>query len=791
MSSYRSFITDTWPPILARTYLLITGFIVLFYLFPQQIKASECFLRGRILDEGKQAIPGVTISLESTQKGTTTDALGFFKMTWDANNAASIRISAVGYESKTMSITAGSCPDLGDLSLRTSLQQLRPLIVTATRSARSLDGVSLPVTVVGQQEIRLRSAQRLGDLLSELGGLNVVNDFGLGVQVQGFDPDYTLIMIDGDPVIGRTAGTLDLNRIALADVRQIEIVKGPSSSLYGSEALAGVVNIITDRGDDPWKLQGATTLGSYGYSDTQGQIQLKQGKLAQTLFLNHNRSDGYDLNPSTRWNTTSKTWSTSARANTQWKASDKLNLRLSLRAYQEDQRNQDAFITTQRGLADVLYFATQRDGTMSTEVLYQAKPDLQIGFRNQASLYQTDAYYRFDSDGVRFDPTRFDQAYVRPEWSVIRTYDKHQWSGGLGWIYESVRSDRYIDGLNTQNTQFIYLQHEWEITERWTLLSGLRYDRPEVYDSKLSPRISTANKRGLFTFRGAFGTGFKSPDFRHLYLDFFNAAGAYRVLGSQSAGQEIGRLLENGSLQTSDLFLPLDQLTTLKPEQSIALNAGFDVNSETIGLSVNLFRNKVTDLIEYTRAALLANGQTLFTYQNISSVRLSGIELDGRWPLHPRLQVGFAYQYLDSRDQKVVNDIKSGNVFRRDPGTGNVSRVRLKEYGGLPNRSRHSGNLSLVIKEIIKDSDLSVRAVYRGRYGFGDANGNGIIDQDIEYGRSYVMLNGTFTKHVGKFLEMQAKVLNALNETDPDRLLTTPGRQFQFGLRFLSQSSSK
>jgi outer membrane receptor for ferrienterochelin and colicins len=763
----------------------IIGFaLLLIHLFPQGAQAAECFLRGRIIDEGKQVIPGVTILVEATQKGTTTDNEGVFKMAWDQTIQSPIRISAVGYVTRSISVGIGSCPNMGDLILNASTQELRPLIVTATRSVRSLDGVSLPVTVVGQQEIRRRSTQRLGDLLSELGGLQVVNDFGLGLQLQGFDPDYTLIMIDGEPVIGRTAGTLDLNRIALADVRQIEIVKGPSSSLYGSEALAGVVNIITDRADEELRYQAATSLGSYGYSDSQGQIQFKEGKLSQTVFLNHNRSDGYDLNPSTRWATTSKTWSTSLRTNTQWNPSDKLSLRVSMRAYQEEQRNQDAFITTQRGLADVLYFATQRDGTISTEAQYQAKPDLQFALRNQASGYQTDAYYRFDSDRILFDPTSFDQAYLRPEASVVKTYDKHQMSGGLGWIYESVRSDRYLDGINRQNTQFIYLQHEWEITDRWTLLSGLRYDRPEVYDPKLSPRISTAIKRGDVTFRAAFGTGFKSPDFRHLYLDFFNAAGAYRVLGSQTAGQEIGRLLQNGSLQTDDLFLPIGELFSLKPEQSMALNAGFDYNREALSLSVNLFRNKVTDLIEYTRAALLASGQTLFTYQNINSVRLSGLELDGRWPIRANIQLGFAYQYLDSRDLEVVNDIKSGLIFRRDPNSGVVSRVRLREYGGLANRSRHSGNLSVFIKDLIKDSDLSVRAVVRGRYGFGDANGNGIIDQDLEYGRSHVNLNATFIKELGKHLDVQFKVLNALNVTDPERLLTTPGRQLQFGIRF-------
>ena len=749
-----------------------------------RVVASDCIRQGRILDEANQAIPGVNVYVESLQKGTTTNKEGHFSLSLPQYFNQTLRLSAVGYQTKVVPIARGSCSDLGDITLLSSVQNLRPLIVTATRNMRSLDGLSLPVTVVDQQEIRRRSSQRLGDILSELGGLHVVNNFGLGLQVQGFDPDYTLIMIDGDPVIGRTAGTLDLKRIAIADVRQIEIVKGPSSSLYGSEALAGVVNIITDRDAQGLHLEGATSLGSYGYSDSHAQLKIHQGKLSQSLFLNHNRSDGYDLNPSTRWATSSKTWSTSLRSNTQWNASDKLGLRLSVRAYQEDQRNQDAFITTQRGMADVLYFARQRDATISAEAQVQPKPGLQFTLRNQASFYETDAFYRFEEDRLRFDPNVFEQVYLRPEGSIVRSLDKHQISAGLGWMYESVQSGRYIDGLNQQNTAYLFAQHDWEITDRWSVLTGLRYDHPQVYTSKWSPRLSSAYSWDGITFRAAFGTGFKSPDFRHLYLDFFNAAGAYRVLGSQSAEQVIGRLIEQDLLRVEDLGMPIEQLANLKPEQSLAFNTGFDMKRDDLSLSLNLFRNKVTDLIEYTRAAQLSNGQTIFTYQNINAVQLSGLELDGSWSVQSNLQIGFGYQYLDSRDVDVVRDINNGLIFRRDPNSGEVSRVSMSEYGGLPNRSRHSAQLGFLVQNLIKDSDLNVRAIYRGRYGFGDANGNGIIDQDLEYGRSTVMLNGTFLKQIGKHVEVNFKVLNALNVTDPERLLTSPGRQFQFGIRF-------
>ena len=121
------------------------------------------------------------------------------------------------------------------------------VVVTATRTERKLGNVAVPVTIISQQTIRQSGSLRLKDILQEQTGLYITNGFGAGVQMQGLNPDYTLILIEGEPLVGRTAGVLDLNRISAGSVKKIEIVKGPSSSLYGSEAMAGVINIITDK----------------------------------------------------------------------------------------------------------------------------------------------------------------------------------------------------------------------------------------------------------------------------------------------------------------------------------------------------------------------------------------------------------------------------------------------------------------------------------------------------------------------------------------------------------------
>ena len=126
---------------------------------------------------------------------------------------------------------------------------IRPLdevVVTATRSIRDLSSLPLPVALISRNKIIKSGTVRLNEILNEQTGITTVFDESgfEGVQIQGISSDYILILIDGVPLIGRRAGNFDLNRIALGNIKQVEIVKGPSSSLFGSEALGGVINFI-------------------------------------------------------------------------------------------------------------------------------------------------------------------------------------------------------------------------------------------------------------------------------------------------------------------------------------------------------------------------------------------------------------------------------------------------------------------------------------------------------------------------------------------------------------------
>lgn len=168
-------------------------------------------------------------------------------------------------------------------------QQLDEVIVTATRTERQLSSLPLPVTLVGKKQIIKSGTVRLNEILNEQTGIiTVADESGFqGVQIQGIASDYILILIDGVPLVGRSAGNFDLSRLTVANIKQIEVVKGPASSLYGSEALGGVINIITEKPKTE-DLNGNASyrIGSFMQQDIN--LDLKQGfkKFRYGFFAN-------------------------------------------------------------------------------------------------------------------------------------------------------------------------------------------------------------------------------------------------------------------------------------------------------------------------------------------------------------------------------------------------------------------------------------------------------------------------------------------------------------------------
>ncbi|MEZ0607672.1 TonB-dependent receptor plug domain-containing protein [Fibrella sp. WM1] len=664
-------------------------------------------------------------------------------------------------------------------------KQLDAVVVTATRTERSMGALPMPVTVIGQSQIRQSGSLRLNDILREQTGLAIVNDHGQGLQVQGFGPDYTLILVDGEPLVGRTAGTLDLSRLTVGNIRQIEIVKGPSSSLYGSEALAGVVNIITD---NPGRTSGSLSAryGANRTSDLTGDASLKWGKTGLYLFGNRYQSGGYDLSPETAGNTVSPFLNHTVSGRLTTAIGSRLKLGMSGRYFAEQQNN--AF-----GLTDLRVVAgegTVREYTINPTLTQQVSESWKLTYRYYRTGYQTTTGLAYQDTGEAYDDSYFRQTFNRAEVVTEHTLRKrHFLTVGAGFIGESVEATRY-PSRQQFTTRYGFAQLEWVPTQRFTLIAGGRFDAHSQYAAQFSPKLSARYELSqTVALRGSAGVGFKAPDFRQLYLNFDNAVAGYSVFGTQEVAAGIARLQQQG--QIADILLDPARFGSIKAESSVAVNLGAVADFQKkydrpLRLSINLFRNDIRDLIETQVVARKTNGQNVFSYTNLSRVFTQGAEVDGSYRLMlgtGQLTISSGYQWLEAKDKAVVESIRNGQLFRRNPTTLRTERVQLADYGGLLNRSRHMANLKAFYELPKHGLAASVRGVYRSRYGFADVNGNLILDEASEYVPGYVTWHLTASKTINS-LTLQVGVDNLTGYTDPAHIPSLAGRLWYASLRW-------
>ncbi len=529
-----------------------------------------------------------------------------------------------------------------------SINRLNEVVVTATRSERAISELPVPVTVVQAEQIRSMGSLRLNDVLAEQTGMAIVTDHGTGVQLQGFSPEYTLILVDGEPLVGRTSGTLDLTRIAVGNIRQIEIMKRPSSSLYGSEALAGVINIITDR---PTGTAGRLNLryGSNQTLDAGGSVNYSKGKFGLYAFGNHYRTGGYDFSPESEGQTVSPFANSTFQSRLTYSLSDRTRIAVSARYFYE---TQESVTNIGTDVAPVIIDGTGdvKDWNLNPVVTHKFSDKLQTTFRFYGSAYGTTSLLKYRQDGGTYDESYFDQTFYRPEIQTEYFFnEKNIATLGIGRIWESVEATRYDDKMRYQ-TNYAYAQYEWQPLRKLNILAGARFDDHTAYGSQLSPKLSAQyDATRWLAVRASYGVGFKAPDFRQLYLNFTNATVGYSVLGSKTVAEGIARMQEEGQIQT--LLADPSSFGNIVAESSTAYNIGLKIRpTRLLTVNINAFRNDISDLIDTKAVAIKNNGQQVYSYYNIAEVFTQGMEADASYMLTRNLSISGGYQFLQAKE---------------------------------------------------------------------------------------------------------------------------------------------
>ena len=661
---------------------------------------------------------------------------------------------------------------------------MKPLVVTATRTDKFLEDVAVPMTVVSMEAMRFQGALRLGDVLEHVPGLMLADDHGMGLQVRGFDAEYTLVLLDGEPIIGRTAGTLDVNRLAVEGLSRLEIIRGPESSLYGSEALAGVVNLVSAA--PPEGLSGSFGLraGTHATTNLAGRISLGRTRGGVRLRTTRYASGGYDLMPGTFGSTTPAfaNYETDLRANLT--VSPLLEVRLGVRFSAES--HEGAFADASD--TEFTDEGERLEWSVHPEATWRLSRRIRLTTTLYGARFGTRTRHVKRPSGSSTYSDDFDQGYLKAEsqldaiWSSV-----HLTSMGIGIIQEQVAGGRYGDGADPILDQaFAFVQQEWIPSSRMQINVSARFDHHSDYAGRLTPKLAVLVRPVEWArLRASVGSGFKAPALRQLYLSHTNAIAGYSVFGATATVEGINRLRAEGQLD--ELFLDPANLESIGAEHSVAFNAGLSIHfGPRLTLAGDVFHNRVRDLIESRPIARKFNGQFVYGYFNLARMYTRGLELSATALPIKNSEITWSYQYLQARDLAVVEALRSGDVFGRDPD-GREYRLGLADYTGLFGRSLHATALRGTFEDVRLGLRADIRARWRSRYGLSDYDGNQIANRSDEFVNTRTIVDITITQMVSSVnfveLELQVGASNVFDHTNPTSKPSLSGRTFFAAMR--------
>jgi outer membrane receptor for ferrienterochelin and colicins len=644
------------------------------------------------------------------------------------------------------------------------------MVVTATRTERVLSSLPLPMTIITAESIAKTGVTRLNEILNEQTGIILIPDESgfEGIQIQGLDAAYTMILIDGLPLVGRSSGVLDLSRVSVGNIERIEIVKGASSALYGSEAMGGVINVITKR---PRKDMLSGTF-SYRYAtfntnDVNATILWKKKKFSANLFTNFYSSDGYDLDKTTPLKNVESFYNCTIQPKLYYDFSENLKLIVSNRFYNQKMDN-IAIIDSENYKGD----AKENEWNSQIKVEHKWNSKLYSEYELYATNYKNDSFLN-DKNNVLYDKTYYNQWLFRPEVRTTLPIKNDKLTAGIGLNYETL--DRtYFESNVKFNSQYVFLQYDYNPTDKWNILAGFRFDNHSEYASQFSPKLAVNYKINTnFSLKGSVGYGYKAPDFRQLYFDFSNPSFGYTVLGYNVAEERLTELEDEG--QILNRVSGINFNNPLKAESAVNVNFGTFYKRNKLKLDVNAFYNSIENLIDTRVVAQKTNSQNVFSYFNVSAVFTYGLEFNATYDFTKEFNVSFGYQYLTAKDKSVVDNFENYQYIRNsDLQTIEITK---SDYFGLYNRSKHTANMKFAYTISKLKTDISLRIFYRSKYGMYDTNGNQILDKYDTFVDDYFLTNLSASKIITDKLVFQIGANNLFDYKNPSQIPNLFGRQ--------------
>ncbi len=753
-----------------RAHLLLVLTILISVSLVAQDKRGA--VHGRIRDPEQNAVPMAEVKLQNTLSGavqtTSTGSDGGYSFRDVPSGSYSLIVSASGLASQVHPVEISSGATLGDVDITLPLASVQQTVevVTGSRVEELQQESPLPIDVVTKQRIERTGFESVADVLSEMPGVVTRNNASFSgssqEQIDGVASQDVLVLEDGLPIVGArgiNSGIIDLDQQNIGRLDRVEVVRGAASSLYGTDAIGGVINMITHEPTHP--VEGGLRIsgGSLGAVDGALNLGTHLRKFSAFTDLELHRVNSYTLVPGDESTIGANNQRYDGLVKLRYSFHPRAAIAYSGNALHNDSNGKSADFT---GAAASGYdYAASADSTQTHALTGDFLPTATTAI--QARLYES----RFDSNssqkpinvdnsmGEQFDYGNLYERYHRADATVSQQAGSWQFlQGGDEWVQDSYRGlNRIVGDDDGQQitTNDVWLQDRIQPWRRLIFNVGGRYNHHSLYGSHVVPKVGLVYQiNDRWTVRGAYGKGFRSPTIGELYYLLLHPEYGYQVLGNP----------------------------TLNPERSESYSAGADYQVNRYSFGVTLYRNNLNHLINYIYAgtptseaaldALLAKygipqsfgaepGLMTFAYTNVDEAYTQGINLRGSVLLNRNVKLDGFYAYLDPYN---VTDKQT-----------------------LTERSRNSGYFRTEYVSNRLGIIANIRGNFFGRYL--------ITPSPVRHEEAYAMWNLYASKDIVRGIQAYGAIENLgdsrdslLTQNPPTYDRTDYGRTFRIGMRY-------
>lgn len=491
---------------------LLTG-IMLCCLF---INAQAQNIFKAILKGGKENTPlsGATVTWKEQNKTVISDTTGEVLILNIPDGKQTFIISYVGFQEKTFTYTFPlASTELFEISLEEEEEgHEEEVIVTATRSSRTIANTPTRTEVISGEELTEKANMKPGDIrmmLNETTGIQTqqtsATSFNAGIRIQGLEGRYTQILRDGYPLYSGFSGGLSILQIAPLDLRQVEVIKGSASTLYGGGAIAGLVNLVSKTPRDEREISFLANATSASGLDLSGFYSERYGKLGLTVFGSRNTNAPFD--PADIGLTAIPKFQRYT-----------INPRLFIYGKNTTADFGISYITEDRIGGNVNYIKNGGNGFFEENNTDRITAQFGIAHKlnEKATLQLKNSFSSFDRN-IAIPTYQFNalqqSSFSELTWNT--TGEKMDWVVGANFLTEDLKeTQRSADAVRDYhyNTAGIFVQNTWSPAEKFVLETGLRGDYVTDYGFELLPRVSAMLRISpKFTTRLGGGFGYKTP----------------------------------------------------------------------------------------------------------------------------------------------------------------------------------------------------------------------------------------------------------------------------------------